>query len=454
MSAPMSALNPRILRIELRRSSASAVGGLVALLGVAGLYLLFTTHQGDLWDTQWTLLVTFERIMLVLLWPLSLGAGAWQARRDRRSRMVELLATTPRPVPLRVLSSAAAMAICVVLGYLLILAAGAVRVAGNTAYQQLDWLPIAGVGALSLVAASWLGMGIGRLLPSGYTPPLLVVAGFLVLMAPIQFGKTGSPGALGLLVPNLSKKLDEYSTISGSVSLAQAVWFGALAVSGLLLFMLTRRGALVAVVPAVAGLVAASTMLSGAPADGIVADPGAAAEVCTTDGGPAVCMTSVHAQGLSRMTGPARRALKLLAVLPDAPTSVHEVTSYRAGAQPAGEIWVHSDNFAVSQGESDDQVVVRMLAGAGTRLCDRPDGTGIADDYRVRRLAAAWLYGAYPAPGQSGPGNARVSPEEADAWRQLKALPEPEQVRRIAAVRRAGFTCQGDLRAALAGGAS
>jgi hypothetical protein len=449
----MSALSPRIVLIELRRSSAFVVGGLVFLLGAAGLCTAIATHQGHGWDGRWfPSLVTFERMMLVLIWPLAFGGGAWHSRRDRRSRMDELLATTPRPVRLRVPPSAAAMAICLVLAYLLILAAAAVAVAGDTDYGALNWLPIAGVGALSLVAGAWLGMGIGRVLPSVYTPPLLVVAGFLVLLAPIQFSKTGSPGVLGLLVPTLSPRVDEYWTIAGSVSLAQTVWFGALAVSGLLLFMLTRRGALAAVAPALAGLAVALPILSGAPTEGMVADPAAAAEVCTTDGGPVVCMTRAHAQNLSRMVGPARRALKLLAVLPNAPTSVHEVTAYRPGPQPTGEAWLHTDSFTVTRKAGEDELAVSILAGAGTRPCEF-GGVLDAGNYRVRSIVAAWLYGVYPAPGERPPGAPAWPAADAD-WKQLKALPEPEQVKRVAAVRRAGLTCPNNLTEALAGGGS
>ncbi|MFD2420890.1 hypothetical protein [Amycolatopsis pigmentata] len=454
MSAPMSALNPRILRIELRRSSALVVGGLLFLAGVAGLYPLVATHQGDGLDGRWfPVLVTFERIMLVVIWPLALGGGAWHSRRDRRSRMDELLATTPRPVRLRVPPGAAAMAISLVLAYLLILAAVAVGVTGHTDYGAMNWLPIVGVGALSLVAGAWLGMGIGRLMPSVYTPPLLVVAGFLVLLAPIELSRTESPGALGLFMPNLRLQFNEYSTIAGSMSLAQTVWFSALAASGLLLFMLTRRGALVAVVPALAGLVVALPIASGAPADGVVADPVAAAEICTTDGEPVVCMTRAHARGLSRMVGPARRALKLLAVLPDAPTSVHEVTDFRPGPQPAGEAWLNTNSLTVTRKADDDELVVSILAGAGTRECAYRD---VSDaNYRlVRSIAAAWLYGVYPAPGERRSFGPAAWPEADADWKQLKALPEPEQVKRIAAVRRAGFTCPNNLTAALTGGGS
>lgn len=71
-----------------------------------------------------------QRANLGLLVPLGLGLGAWQARRDRRSRTLELLATTARPRWQRLLHTAAALGIGAVTGY-------AVTVAGLTAYAAV-----------------------------------------------------------------------------------------------------------------------------------------------------------------------------------------------------------------------------------------------------------------------------------------------------------------------------
>ena len=426
-----------VLRTELRRSTGPAAGVLTAALGLAGLYTLVMSDQSELWDAQWTLLASFQRIMLVVLWPLALGAGAWQARRDRRTNMAELAATTPRPVWRRALPTSAALAIWLVLAYLVTFAAGAVRVAGSTDYPNAGWVPIVAVGALSLVAAGWLGMGIGRLLPSAHTPPILVIAGFLALLVPVQLSKSAEPSGAALLPPNLSTTLDEFTTIAGRVDLARAVVLAGLAVGGLLLVMVARRkAAVIAIVPVVLSLAVAVPLVNAAPAGGVQADPGAVAEVCTTDGGPEVCVTTAHAKGLASLTGPARKALTLLAKLPNAPTSVREVTGERP--QPAGEAWLHSDNYQPGRGwlDSGDALVVRILAGAGTRPCD-------PIDYRTRALAAAWLFGQYPAPGQRLRPGEEAAGRDA-AWQTLRALPETQQRQRIAEIRTAGLTCHGD----------
>jgi hypothetical protein len=188
----------------------------------------------------------------------------------------------------------------------------------------------------------------------------------------------------------------------------------------------------------VAGLLIAVPLLDSAPKGGFEPDLVAASEVCTSDGGPAVCVTKVHEAGLAALTGPARRALTLLAKVPDAPTSVHEVTANRPGPQPASEVWFHSDNYQAGQGwlSSGDELVVRILAGGGTRPCTDRNGE---IDYRSRSLVGAWLYGQYPAPGpkaMSGEATARDA-----AWQELKALPPDEQLRRITAARQEGLTC-------------
>ena len=83
----------RILRIELRRSAAL---GTALILLVAGVVLLFFA-EGIWFATGWMQLAMTQRLYLAVLWPLALAAGAWQARREPRSNVAELFASTPRP---------------------------------------------------------------------------------------------------------------------------------------------------------------------------------------------------------------------------------------------------------------------------------------------------------------------------------------------------------------------
>src|SRR5262245_45415377 len=101
----------RILRIELRRSVALLATLLIAAAGVLILYANNTP------DPSWMDLVVRQRTILVMYWPLALGAGAWQGIRERRSKVEELFDTTPRPRWRRVLPMVGAMGIAAVAAY-------------------------------------------------------------------------------------------------------------------------------------------------------------------------------------------------------------------------------------------------------------------------------------------------------------------------------------------------
>ena len=156
----------RILGLELRRSVAVGAALLTLLVGVAALYLL-----PERWAAGWMPLVLSSKEYLLLLWPLALAAGAWQGRREHRAKVGELFATTPRSRARRMLPVLIAMGAALGLAYLLVLVAGGVRIAPTASYFPPDVVGIVLVGVLSLVAAAWLGLGLGRLLPALVTAP-------------------------------------------------------------------------------------------------------------------------------------------------------------------------------------------------------------------------------------------------------------------------------------------
>ncbi|BBH67946.1 hypothetical protein ACTI_46310 [Actinoplanes sp. OR16] len=438
----------RVFGIELCRSGALPAGIATAVIGVAGLYVLALTGQTSLWDQQWNLLAVFQRIMLVVLWPLALAAGAWQAGRDRRCRMQELLGTTPAPVRRRLRPAAAATALCLAAGYLLVLAAGAPKVATAAGYPGSGWPAVTGVGALALVAAGVVGLGLGRLLPYAYTPAVLGAGGLAGLLAAIEatkLGDTTKPG-VALLLPFFTSTISEFQAIGGAVSAGQAWWFGGVTAGGLVLFLARNRLVrLLAVVPPALGLALAAPMLT---ATAFPVDPAATAEVCTTGSEPQVCVTAAHSRNLPALVVPARDALRLLAGLPDAPDSVHEAVPGPDRTQPASEAWLDSDNL--DQAGNTAELTARILAGAGTPLCVRDESSDYLEVLRARAVTAAWLYGSHPAPGVTV--SAAEQALRDTMWKALVALPADEQARRVAAVRAAGLTC-GDQAAALGIGA-
>ena len=312
----------RILRIELRRSVALWAGLLIAAVGVFVLFASNPPYQ------SWMELVVVQRDIMQLTWPLALAAGAWQARRERASRVEELVATTPKPRRWRVLPIAAAMAIAAVAAYLVMFAGATRHVQHLDAYFPRGAVPIIALGALAMVAAVWLGLAIGSLLPSPLTAPVLVVIGFLALallpnmLVPFNVPRPGT----WLLFPHLQSPRDglyALQTLSARANLSQALWLAIVAATGLVLFAASRpRTRIAAVVPVLLGVAIAVPTMPRQLADAWVPDRGATELVCTSDQ-PQVCVARVHSHTLDQLRGPARQALAILAAkLPAAPTRV------------------------------------------------------------------------------------------------------------------------------------
>lgn len=121
-------MNVRVLRIELRRSVAPWAGAVTLTVSLAFLYLLSGPWwKGTaLWTTQWTSMALWTRFLLVFLWPLAMALGALQGLRDHRSRMSELLTSTPRPARHRAATTAGATAITLASAFALLVLLGAV----------------------------------------------------------------------------------------------------------------------------------------------------------------------------------------------------------------------------------------------------------------------------------------------------------------------------------------
>jgi hypothetical protein len=232
------------------------------------------------WTAQWTSAAWWERYLLAFLWPLAVGAGALQGLRDHRSRMTELLATTPRPAGQRALRTAGASALALAVAYLLVFLVGAAQVVASDGYFHLGWLPVAAVGVLGLVAGSWLGMGIGRAVPSVLAPPVLAVSsllGMTFLTVATDATTDGTvPHRLALLSPTLPQVDDVYLTVAGRVSLGQTVWLLGVAATGFLLFAaVTRRARLLAPLPALLAAMVALPLLPSEAARTFVPDAAA-----------------------------------------------------------------------------------------------------------------------------------------------------------------------------------
>ncbi|MFI5889619.1 hypothetical protein ACIA5D_05805 [Actinoplanes sp. NPDC051513] len=426
----------RVFGIELRRSA--ALGSALILL-VIGVLLLFFAGQSE-FTTGWMQLAMTQRLYLALLWPLALAAGAWQARRETRSNVAELFASTPRPRAHRTMPTLGAMGVAVVGGYVAMGLAGGLWMVRTAHYFPAQVFAVSAVGLLSLIAAVWLGLAIGRLLPSPVTAPALGVAGLgLLLVIP---GATRPRGWLALVFSPIYEMNmpGAYATVPGRVSAAQAIWLAALAVTAVLLFASGGwRLRVAAVLPVVLGAALAITAMPHQKRVVIDAIDPVARELVCAGGEPRVCVSRVHSGLLAEVTPPAREGLTILAKLPSAPTEVDEdTTTYGPVVYPP---W-HDDVVlltveAGSTGHVEDRagVVADVVTGAfaGPPGCDHFAGP-------AEKLAAAyWLIGREPvARGLYDPA---AIAEAAQLWRNLGQLPRGEAEARVASLRQAALSC-------------
>ncbi|GII81728.1 hypothetical protein Sru01_67100 [Sphaerisporangium rufum] len=457
-------MNGRILRVELRRSIALWSGALLVVLTLGFLYLLpGPWARGDLrWTAQWTPSAWWIRGQINFVWPLAVGAGALQGLRDARSRTGELFASTPRPPWHRAAAVAGALAVAMALTYLLLTLAGGGSVMMHGGPFHLGWTPIAAVGVLALVAAAWFGQGVARTIPSVLTPPVLAVLTLIFLWVMLA-SDTGAvlegrlPYQVTLLSPALHTLHSEFLTTAGGLDLGQAIWLLGLGATGLCLLVAgSGRTRLLAAVPVALGALLALPILPAGPAQAYVPDPAVTVPVCA---GP-VCVTRLHQDRLAMLAGPARQALGLLARLPDAPTSVREQTGTPSSrTRPAADPAVIPVDFDAADFDGASGVALRdaLLAGAGAPPCHDPYLSPVEPETLFRELAgravaAAWFTGElrpYRAvPWSQGEIDRLARP----AYAALRALPAAEQRTRMAALRAAALSCEGDLLRVLAGG--
>ncbi|MEV4706271.1 hypothetical protein [Actinoplanes sp. NPDC049316] len=437
----------RILGIEIRRSAAL---GTVLVLLVAGAILLYAAPQR--WAAGWMALAMVQREYLVLLWPLALAAGAYQARREHRTHVAELFASTARPRAQRVIPVLGAMAIASVTAYLLVIAIGLPWIVDTADYLPARVFLVVAVGALAMIGGAWLGLAVGRLLPSVVTAPALAVAGLGFLML-LPVATKNRPWLTMALSPMYGMgQYTDYQTVGVKASLAQVIWLVALAVVGVVLLASgSWRSRVATLLPVVLGVALAVSVI---PRDRFVANQTdkVAQELVCADGTPRVCISRIHAGLTPEIVPQARQALTTLAKLPDPPTAVHEdTTTYYPAWSPDPQpgvvlLDVHVDKYGHLAWPSrvvPDVVIAAMTPG---RLCE--DGS----DYSASRAAAAYVLGVEPAGdwGQWGVVSDEPDPDVGTFLTALRKLPEQEALARVAALRRAAAEC-GDLRAALTG---
>ncbi|MFH0176540.1 hypothetical protein [Streptomyces cacaoi] len=463
-------MNIRVLRIELRRSVAPWAGAVILATALAFLYLLNGAWWTGTtaWTAQWTSMALWTRALLFYLWPLAVGLGALQGLRDHRSKMSELLTSTPRPAWHRAATGAGTTAITLASAFALLVLVGGVQVLANTEYMHLGWLPISLVGALSLVAGAVLGMGAGRALPSALTPPALAMGAFVfTALMNMSAGRTETttgtgitstePNRISLLSPAVDEVRDALVTLSASVHVGQTIWLLGMAATGFaLLVAATLRARLIALTPVLAGAALALLVLPSDPGRMYVVDEAAAELVCD---GP-VCVTKTQQARLADLAGPGKEALRLLhgALGSQAPVSVRENTAVLPdGSTPQ---WSRKtvlfdfddDIIAAAKGE---ELTWALIAKGMVPGCTPVGWSGFGGDEFAQTVAVGWVLGDLrPLPGTPASMRREADAETRPVWKELKALPRAEQLSRINAMRAAGISCKGDPFDALKGGTS
>ncbi|MFJ7586686.1 hypothetical protein ACIQZO_04655 [Streptomyces sp. NPDC097617] len=459
-------MNFRILRIELRRSVAPWAGVFVLASALAFLYLVpGPWWQGTArWTSQWTSMALWTRSPLIFLWPLAVGLGALQGLRDHRSKMPELLISTPRPARHRAAALAGTTAFALVSSFALLVLLGAAQVlAGDATYTHLGWLPVSLVGALALTAGAVLGMGVARSVPSLLTPPALAVGAFLVVnllrqTSDAALPDSAAPHRLSLLSPAVADVRETLLTLSVPVHLGQTVWLLGMAATGFaLLAAATPRARLLALTPLLAGGAVALLLFPADPRATYVVDRDAARPVCD---GP-VCVTTARRARLDDLAAPGGEALRLLheALGDRAPVGIRETTLPRAlGDTPERSheyVLVDFDDAAI--GDAEGGRLTRALVAQGIAPLCRPRShteSGTLQEAAAQSIAAAWVLGELrPLEGTMHDVGDQAAVAE-PVWKKFMARPREEQRQGIGALHAAAVSCSGDPLGALTGESS
>lgn len=442
----------RVLRIQLRRSAAP--GAALAILLV-----MLIMHTSTNLEDGWLPLAFDLRAVLLFVWPLALAAGAWQARREHRAGVHDLLESTARPRWSRVLPVLAALGIAVSAAFLVAALTAVPRLVDPTSYLPATAFVVIAVGALSLMAAAWLGMALGQLLPSVVTAPALGVAGIGLLLGSSTLDEDKAEAFVAFHPSFVATNyaFHDFFTVPGRVSAAQALWWLAVASTAMVILAGRSWTRVAALLPALTlGAAAHIIVPQDSPYPGLAVDPGAQQLACA-EGTPRVCVARVHAHLLPEVTPLAREGLTMLARLPDAPTAAIENVNVREASPDSHqkrtdlvefetdlvEFEIEYDYSSNGKSISAFDTLLNILDARGNHYYSSCPGD-VGADIVADRAAAYWLLGQEP--------ESVISEQVHELWRTLDALPDEEAVDRVTALRDAKRTCSAERAHLLTGG--
>ncbi|WP_327038312.1 hypothetical protein [Micromonospora maris] len=373
----------RILRTELRRGTAPWAAA--AMCG-AGVWML-AVHP-DHWGGRWAGLVNYLRTSMLILCALMVAAGVWQAGRERRRGIDEMVTSTPRPGWQPILVAWLAVTLAGTVGVLVAFAGAAVLVARVATYAGDGWWWTLLVGVLALGTATAGGMCVGRLVPLRLAAPVAGLAAYLG-MAILTYWDTKGAAWLSPVQDGQAA----YQVVPGRVVAWQVGWLLALTV---VLLALAARRWLAAALAGVLAMGVAVPIVTGPGPYRLPVDPEAVALVCT-ETGPPVCVARIHAFLLDEVAPVVQPVLARIEGIPGAPHRAVDDAA-RPVDQPQlpgdGTIWLHLDQQPTVRGGLAKQDWLETDLRAVTGLnCTYDDHDREAERaYLTGGLAHAWLF--------------------------------------------------------------
>lgn len=359
--AKVGGLAREVAGIELRRTGAAWI---VAMLSLTGVALLVAKQppfqQYNNWSSTWADAAGWLSVAGLVLGPLVGTAAAWVAGRERRGRLEELVATTPRPAASRLLATWAGVVAGVSGGYLAYAAVVTAAIAPAVSYAGGRWEAAWWLVGLGWVSCAGIGYVAGRLVPGRLVAPAVGIALYL------GCGSLGYQNGAWIQLAPVAQlpSFGGYRLIAWVIPVA-SVWL--LAVTATCLVLALCRRWIWALLPATLAAAAALPLIlvgnssqSYAGASWIEPDPGATRRVCTVDE-PTVCVFAYHAGLLHAITPVARRMLastsKLVAL--DRAVEADNHHPAPAGALPLPDI---SGHFRAFRGDLVDPAQIRQDA--------------------------------------------------------------------------------------------
>jgi hypothetical protein len=239
----------RMLALDLRRGPALVL--LLALLGLGGALVLGDSAGCD---GRWPAAVLSLRDSLGIVVPCVLAAGVWHGGSPRRRDVEGTIAATALPSWRRSAVEGGSIGLAGLAAFALLLVALTASGGCTSGLSSGGSAAALAASVLAIQAAAFAGLALGRLAAAPMAAPLVLFAGLTVTM--VLGGWAPGSGWAALALPALEEGVDA-GQLTARTSIAQALWFAGVAVSGWLLASgRPARFRPAALVPAAAGLAA------------------------------------------------------------------------------------------------------------------------------------------------------------------------------------------------------